>query len=162
MMNLQPVTLPTLEKSTAIYRNLMYHRTMILEPVRKIAFRNMRHLSKAIANHPRPDQADIKSSEAATWIEQIHHQMLNDQGMESSDLNRLLVQKATFTPVKLYVALLYAEIECLRKWRDEYPLVSNTDLGSFLQEQRDFIEHSKQFRHGLLHPNDQSIPSENA
>ena len=152
----------TLAKSTAIYRNLMYHRALILEPIRQMAFRNMRHLSDAMANHPKPEAAGFLSPDSGVWIEQIQAQMLSDQGLNSSELNRLLVHKSTFTPVKLYEALLYAEIEFLDKWKNEFGLSGSTILHEFLLNERDFSKRSEKFRHGILHPNSQSIPSEEA
>ena len=159
----QPLSeLQALERSTAIYRNLMYHRVLILEPIRRMAFRNMRHLSSAIAELPKPKNENIGSNDSSAWTKQIQDRMLKDQGREPSDLNRVLVHTATFTPVKLYLALLYAEIESLTNRKSEYPLFNNTDLSEFLLDRTDFIERSKQFRHGILHPNEQSIPSEEA
>ena len=149
--------MPSLERSTAIYRHVMYHRSLILEPIKQIAFRNMRHLSSAMANHPKPKRADIHSSGEQAWIERIQDQMLKDQGVEPSTLDRLLIHKATLTPVKLYEALLYAEIEFLDKWKNEFGLSGHNDLHEFLQAEDEFIERSKDFRHGILHPNEQSI-----
>ena len=162
MRNPEPVSLSILETSATIYRNLAYHRSMILEPVRQMAFRNMRHLSDAMISLPKPEDTDIDSPEAGAWIEQVQNWMLKDQGLEPSDLNRLLLQKATFTPVKLYEALIYAEMEYLDKMRARYPLSDSTDLRDFLQDHSGFVERSKPFRHGILHPNEQSIPSEEA
>ena len=161
-MSPQPISLQTLERSSSICRNLLYHRTMILEPIRYMAFRNMKHLSNVMPHHPKPVTADIGSPESYLWIELIQDEMLQDQGIDSSAPNRWLLQLATFTPVKLYEALLYAEIEYLEKWRAEYPLSSNDNLNHFLHSQGDFTERSKQFRDGILHPNEQSIPSEQA
>ena len=161
-MNVHQLTLRTLEKSTAIYRNVMYHRNMILESMRHIAFRNMRHLGKAIAIYTKPEDVEIHSAQSEAWIQRVQDQMLKDQGLESSELNRLLAQRATFTPVKLYVALLHAEIEYLDEWKGEYPLSSSTELHHFLSSYSSFVELSRNFRHGILHPNNQSIPSEQA
>ena len=157
-----PTDLHALERSTAIYRNLMYHRVLILEPIRQMAFRNMRHLSSTISELHKPQNHNVDSTESREWIGQIQDRMLSDQGTEPSVLNRVLVHKATFTPVKLYMALLYAEIESLIDWNSEYPLSDNIDLSEFLRDQHDFIKLSKRFRHGILHPNEQSTPSEEA
>ena len=86
--------------------------------------------------------------------------MLKDQGLEASALNRLLVQRATFTPVKLHAALLYAELEYMRKHRQDYPLQTSRALSTLLRHRSDFLECSKEFRHGILHPSDQSVRSE--
>ena len=160
MTSSQPVRLRTLERSTAVFRNLMYHRTLVLEPIRRIALRNMRHLSRIMTEHPKPATADEASTEATAWIERVRDQMLKDQGLEASALNRLLVQRATFTPVKLHAALLYAELDYMRKHRQDYPLQTSRALSTLLRHRSDFLERSKEFRHGILHPSDQSVPSE--
>ena len=112
-MNAQPADLQTLHFRTTVLRNLIYHRVLILEPIRRMAFRNMRHLSDAMADHPVPAHAEVGSVEFNKWVRELQDRMLRDQGSESSELDRVLIQIATFTPVKLYLGLLYAEIEYL-------------------------------------------------
>ena len=161
-MNAPPCDLRTLHSGTTILRNLIYHRAQILEPIRHLAFRNMRHLSDAMAYHPAPADAQVNSVEFKEWVHELQDRMLRDQGYESSEAHRSSIQIATFTPVKLYMALLYAEIEYLGKRAGEHPLSGNQDLGDFLRDDGDFIGHLKRFRDGMLHPNAGSIPSEKA
>ena len=96
------------------------------------------------------------------WVRELQDRMFRDQGYESSQLNRVLIQVATFTPVKLYLALLYAEIEYLEKRVGEPPFSSNHDLHDLLRGYSDLIEHARRFRDGMLHPSERSIPSEEA
>ena len=161
-MNTQPAGLGTLHFRTTVLRNLIYHRALILEPIRRLAFRNMRHLSDAMADHGVPADAEVGSVGFNEWVRELQDRMLRDQGSESSELDRMLVQIATFTPVKLYLGLLYAEIEYLEQQADEHPLSGNQVLRDFLRDNGELIEHSKRFRHGMLHPSWQSIPSEEA
>ena len=161
-MNAQPVDLQTLHFRTAVLRNLIYHRALILEPIRRLAFRNMRHLSDAMADHRMPADVEVGSVEFNEWVRELQDRMLRDQGSEPSEMDRVLIQIATFTPVKLYLGLLYAEIEYLEKRAGEHPLSGNQDLRDFLRDNSDLIEHSKYFRDGMLHPSERSIPSEKA
>ena len=159
-MNAQHAALQTLHSETTVLRNLIYHRAPILEPIRRLAFRNMRHLATAMADHHPPTDAQVGSVEFNEWVRELQDRMLRDQGYESSEGHRVSIQIATFTPVKLYLALLYAEIEYLEEWGGEHSVFGNQDLGDFLQDNGDLIGHSKRFRHGMLHPNAGSIPSE--
>ena len=161
-MNAQPAGLRTLHFRTAVLRNLIYHRALILEPIRRMAFRNMRHLSDAMAEDGLPADAEVGSVGFNEWVRKLQDRMLRDQGSESSELDRALIQIATFTPVKLYLGLLYAEIEYLEQQADGHPLSGNQDLRDFLRDKGDLVDHSKRFRHGMLHPSGQSISSEEA
>ena len=161
-MNAQPNDLQALHFGTTVLRNLLYHRDLILEPIRRLAFRNMRHLANAMADHRKPADAGVGSVEFKEWVLQLKDRMLRDQCSEPSDLNRVLIQIAKFTPVKLYLGLLYAEIEYLEQQADEHPLSGNRGLRDFLRDNGGFIEYSKRFRDGMLHPSRHSIPSEQA
>ncbi len=161
-MNAQHADLQTLHSGTTVLRNLIYHRALILEPTRRLAFRNMRHLTAAMADHHTPTDAQVDSVEFNEWVRELQDRMLRDQGYESSEVHRVLIQIATFTPVKLYLALLYAEIEYLEERAGEHPLSGNQDLGDFLRDNGNLIGHSKRFRHGMLHPSERSIPFEEA
>ncbi|MCY4554800.1 MAG: hypothetical protein OXF79_00110 [Chloroflexi bacterium] len=161
-MNTQPAGLLTLHFRTAILRNLIYHRALILEPIRRLAFRNMRHLSIAMADHGVPADRTVGSVGPNERVRELQDRMLRDQGSEPSALNRVLIEIATFTPVKLYSGLLYAEIEYLEQQAGEHPLSGNQDLCDFLRDNGGLIEYSKRFRHGMLHPSGESIPSEEA
>ena len=124
-MSVQPADLQTLHFGTTVLRNLIYHRDLILEPIRRLAFRNMRHLSDAMAAHHVPADAEVGSAEFKEWVRELQDQMLRNQGSEPSELDRVLIEIATFTPVKLYLGLLYAEIEYLDERAGEHPLSGN-------------------------------------
>ena len=161
-MNAQPADLQTLHFRTAVLRNLIYHRDLILEPIRHLAFRNMRHLSDVMADRRLPADVEVGSVEFNEWVRELQDRMLRDQGSEPSEMDRVLIQIATFTPVKLYLGLLYAEIEYLQERASEHPLWGNQDLREFLRDNSDLIEHSKCLRDGMLHPSERSIHSEKA
>ena len=95
------------DTAVGVYRNLLHHRTVILEGIRLIASRNIIHLTDArtacAARSQSPDEDD--------WIARVQARMLADQGLDDSKFNRTVIGWATFYPVQVYLALLYAEIE---------------------------------------------------
>ena len=160
MRDQQTFSFPALLRSTAIWRDVMFHRTATLEPIQQVALRNMRHVERASSNHPQPDRQDTRASADLARIEYVQDQMLDDQGAKSSSLNRFLVQHATFTPVRTYAALLYAEIEYLEKCGTDVGFCDNTELTGLLTNNAAVLDRWKQFRHGFLHPNERSSASE--
>lgn len=88
------------------YRNLFYHRTVLLEGIRRMAMRNMAHLTDA------REHCDAHASlEEDDWVPRVQAKMLSDQGLENNELNRTVIEWATFCLLQVYLALLYAEIE---------------------------------------------------
>ena len=144
--------LPRFERGSSVVRNLAFHRTNILEPVRRVAFRNMQFLGRAMEVQPKPNNLGINSPQARSWVEAVQDQMLTYQGLEPSEVHRRLLNTATFTPVKVYMALWYAELEYLEKHCHQYPLAGNRILDELLQRETEFITASKEFRHSMLHP----------
>ena len=140
------------ERGSTIVRNLAFHRTTILEPIRRIAFRNMQLLGNAMAVHPKPVDSGIYSPQAHRWIEVVQNQMLKDQGLEASTFNQWMLETNTFTPVKIYLALLYAELEYLQKQNEHYPLAQTDAIETILHNETEFIDASAAFRHSMLHP----------
>ena len=144
--------LSRLERGSSVVRNLAFHRTHVLEPVRRVAFRNMQFLGRAMSVHPKPDNSGMNSPQARSWVKSVQNQMLTYQGLEPSELNRGLLHATTFMPVKIYTALWYAELEYLEQHCHEYPLAGSSILGKVLRKEAEFITASKEFRHGMLHP----------
>ena len=144
--------LPRFERGSSVVRNLAFHRTNVLEPVRRVAFRNMQFLGRAMSVHPKPDNSGMNSPQARSWVKSVQDQMLTYQGLEPSELDRRLLNTAMFMPVKVYMALWYAELEYLEQHYHEYPLAGTSILAKVLQRETEFIAASKEFRHSMLHP----------
>jgi len=140
------------------FQNLIYHRTVILEGIRRIAMRNMVHLSDARehcdAHATSPDEDD--------WIPRVQARMLGDQGLENNRLNRAIIGQATFAPMRVYLAVLYEEIRCVQRWRGKSSVFENDNFFSYLDGQEEAIARLKDFRDSLLHPRPTSLEPEMA
>lgn len=129
------------------YRNLFHHRT-VLEGIRQIAARNMIHLAEA-RDHC---AAFSSSADQDDWVPRVQSKMLSDQGLDDSESNRFILQCATFYPLQTYLALLYAEIECVRDSRNKSPFFEDDVLFPYLDEKEEAISRLRQFRVSFLHP----------
>lgn len=144
-----------LQKTVDLYRNLFYHRTAILEGIRKIAARNMIHLARVSENcqscHTHKDD---------DFISCVQQRMLLDQGLEDNQWNRTLLGVATFCPLKVYLALLNAEIEYY--WKVCHPSVTLRDdiFSSYIKGNGEWVARLQDFRDPFLHPNKQRESSE--
>lgn len=136
------------DAAVGVYRNLLHHRTVIVEGIRLIAARNMIHLTEArvaCAAHSRsPDEDD--------WIARVQAKMLADQGLVESKLNRTIIGWATFNPVQVYLALLYAEIEYIQKNRNRSAFLVDNDAFSYFDRNGEVISKLQGFRTAFLHP----------
>ena len=137
------------------YRNLFYHRTVVVEGIRKIAFRNMAHLSDAMGRQP-----SLESVRDDDWIIEVQRRMLHDQGMDDTPLNRTLIGWATYYPLQVYLALLYAEVEFYRKFCEGKTLLDDAGFSAYLRSREQFVEKLGGFRHFFLHPSVENAPSE--
>ena len=79
--------------------------------------------------------------------------------MENTPLNKAVLPFATFCPVRAYYAVLYAEIDFLRRQQAE---LSDSELLTVLAGHSDLIDKMQRFRDGLLHPRDSTWPDEMA
>ena len=78
--------------------------------------------------------------------------MLADQDLEDSKLNRTVIEWATFYPVQVYLSLLYAEIEYIRKNRDRSALLVDSNAFSYFDRNHEAISKLQRFRSAFLHP----------
>ena len=157
MTDLGRLSIADIERKVKCFGNLFYHRTVILERIRKIAFRNMIHISKAIE-----DCNDIENS-VQNYIPPLEHtqaKMLSDQGLENNRVNRTIIGWSTYYSLHVYLALLYAEIEFYENAKKEYNIFTDADLDSYLGTNREVIDSLGKFRDGLLHPSDTSTSAE--
>ena len=151
-MDLENLDITDLGVALRSYRNLFHHRTVFLEGIRRIAARNMIHLAEA-----RDHCADFSSSaDQDDLVPRVQSKMLHDQGLDDSESNRIILKCATFYPLQTYLALLYAEIECVRNSRNESPFFEDDVLFPYLVEKEEAISRLRQFRDSLLHPHSAS------
>ncbi len=142
-----PLDLTKIGIAVRSFRNLFYHRTVLLEGIRQMAARNLTHLTDAMR------QCSVNPSEAEhEWIPRVQAKILGDQGMENNPANRTLLPFATFLPVQVYLALLYAELECIRDWQGQSKMLGNEGLLRYLNENEETINELRRYRNSFLHP----------
>ena len=156
MTDLKDLDLTDLQSTFNCYRNLFYHRNVILKGIRKIAFRNMAHLSEAMA-HCDSSSDSIRDDK---WIEHVQQKMLADQGLDDIKLNKTLIAWATYYPLQVYLALLYAEVEFYRNFCIESDVLSDDVLSGYLDTKAAFALELASFRDCYLHPSEENAPSE--
>ena len=135
------------DTAVGVYWNHFHHRTVLLEGIRQIACRNMIHPTDA----REACEAD-SSSDGDHWVEHVQAKMLADQGLDDSKLNRTVIGWATFYPVQVYLAMLYAEIEYLRKYQERSALLVDSGVFSFFDHRQEAISKLEGFRDAFLHP----------
>ena len=155
MMSLERLALADLRNQVNSYRNLFYHRNVILEGIRKTAFRNMAHLTEAMERSP--SLSDLGGDD---WIALVQRRMLHDQGMDDTPLNRTLIGPATYFPLQVLLALLYAEVEFYRQWCQGRPILDDSGFSAYLDSREEFIEGLRGFRDFSLHPSMDNAPAE--
>ena len=156
MTDLEKLNLTNLQAAVRCYRNLFYHRTVILEGIRKIAFRNMNHITEAI----KYGESKGDGLRDDKWIECIQQKMLADQELDDNELNRMLIEWASFCPLQVYLALLYAEIEYFCKYCKKSEILSNDALSLYLEEKAEYVSMFHGFRNAFLHPSKENTLSE--
>lgn len=125
--------------------NLFFHRTALLEGIRQIAGRNMVHLADAAARSNDDSLPEEKPCDMLAV-------MLSDQGLEDDAANRFIVEIATYCPFQIYLALLYAELDCVREWQGQSKILENDGLLRYLEENDGTIDRLRRFRNSFLHP----------
>ena len=128
------------------YRKLRLHRCVIVEGVRVIAFRNMDHLCTTRVRLQAMDGGD---AEAMT---RVYNKMLEDQGLDQTEDNRLVLLWASRAAWEIYTCLLYAEIEHYSAVAHRHPNIRYEPLDSYLKSHEALIEQLENVRDKLLHP----------
>ncbi len=144
-------SIAAIEAATRPFRNALYHRNAIVEGIRKVASRNMIHLTDAMQRCARRDDA---------WVERVQAVMLEDQGMDDNRINRAVLPLATLYPVQIYLALLYGQIEFFEKTSKKLGAYRDPDYRNCIDEHEDAIALLKPFRDSLLHPGPDSDADE--
>ena len=128
------------------YAKLRYHRCVITEGIRVIAFRNMDHLDRAMK------QLGIKKLSDEEDVLNVQNKMLEDQGLEQSDRNRWLLGCATQFPWEIYACLLYEELANYKTISQKHTSLVYPPLETYLESYHAVMESLKGVRNTLLHP----------
>ena len=153
--DLEQLDLTEVQAAVKIYQNLFYHRTVIMEGIRKIAFRNMNHLMEAFEHCE-----SAYTLRGADLVHCVQKKMLDDQRLEDNQFSRTLIQWATFCPLWVYLTLLYAEIEYFQKSCSNSDILSDDVLSTNLDSKVDWVSSLKGFRDIFLHPSEKQLQSE--
>lgn len=156
MTNLEELNLTNLQAAVNCYRNLFYHRTAILEGIRKIAYRNMAHVSEAI-KFLRANGNAFRDNQC---VKDIQGKMLADQGLEDNQLNRMLIGWGTYYSIQLYHALLYAEVEFYQKFCTNSGILTDDVFSVYLNTRTEFTGKLHRFRDFFLHPSKENVSAE--
>ena len=128
------------------YRNLQYHRSVILEGVRIIAFRNVDHLGRVM------ESLGISQATDDRDIEAVYELMFQGQDLDPDLSSRWVMEAATWIPWEMYLCLLSAELESYRRESRRDSALLFDLLEAFFQSNRDTIQHLNTLRDKLLHP----------
>ena len=152
MPDLEDLRLDEIVEAVTLYRNLADHRHMVLEPVRRIASRNMAGVSRAqhCAGKPPSETSDDASKQE--WVSRVQAAQLEEQGVEHSGLNGSLLESATFSPVRLYFSLFYAEIEYYWKHCVNSRWMADNQLVAVMKEGETEIGYLEALRDTFVHP----------
>ena len=128
------------------YRNLQYHRSVILEGIRIIALRNLNHLDRTMTALGVNTLADDRD------IEAVNDWMFKDQGMDPDLNSRSILEFATFIPWEMYLCLLSVELESYRTESKKDPRLVFSPLEELFQSNEATIQHLNALRDKILHP----------
>ena len=128
------------------YWNLREHRCRVVEGIRAVAFRNMDHLSAA------EKQVGVEAPYSEDDYSKVQDQMLADQRVEQTPVQRWLLANATWMPWEMYICLLYAEIEYYMEVSKKHSSLSYKPLDDFLGSHDAIARSLKDVREKLLHP----------
>ena len=152
MPDLEDLRLDEIVEAVTLYRNLADHRHMVLEPVRRIASRNMAGVSRAQQCAGKPPSETSEDASKQEWVSRVQAAQLAEQGVEHSGLNGSLLESTTFSPVRLYFSLFYAEIEYYRKHCVNSRWVVDNQLVAVMKEGETEIGYLGALRDTFVHP----------
>ena len=133
-------------QSVSFYRNVLYHRTSMLEGVRLVAFRNVSHLQRTSR------QLGVDDADDADAYRAVVDRMIADQGMDANDQTRWMLELTNRYVWETYLCLVYAEIEAYQDTSPDYPELKFEPLDSLLETGARSFQRVKQLRHSILHP----------
>lgn len=155
--DLREIDIDAIEALTRPYRNALDHRNTIVEGIRKVAARNMIHLTDAMK---RCETSGVGDERDDQWLARVQGAMLQDQGLEDNQLSRILIALGTFYPLQIYLALLYAEVEFYEKTSEKLLIYRNSKFRGLLDLHQPVIAELKKFRDSFLHPSPHSVATE--
>ena len=133
-------------RALGYYVNLSYHRDVILEGIRLVAYRNMGHFNRA------REKCGTSSINRQENIASVRDQMIADQGLEADTTNRRFFDFITWYPWDAYLCLLYAEIEYYKWYSKRFPELTCAPLNAFLKQHPRAVRYLKEYRDKVLHP----------
>ncbi len=128
------------------YRNLQYHRSVILEGVRVIAFRNINHQTRVMKNLGMSQLIDDRD------IDAVYNLMFQDQDLDPDLNSRRILEFVTWVPWEMYLCLLSAELESYRRESRRDPALLFDPLEALFQSNETTIQHLTTLRDKVLHP----------
>ena len=128
------------------YRNLRRHRSTILEGVRRIAVRNINHLTRAMT---RLGIRDLGREGDAKVVLDL---LFEEQGMGADVNSRPMVDYINMAPWEMYLCLLYVELESYRWASRRNPRLAFGPLEELFDSNSAAIEDLKTVRDKVLHP----------
>ena len=129
------------------YKRLRWHRCLLVEAMRVIAFRNMDHMYVTRLELGVSGWADPVA------FGRVLDKMLLDQDMEPTKPNRFVLGWAGWASWDIdYMCLLYAGVEQYEAVSAEHPEIRFSPIEMFLLDNRNLVEHLRRVRNKLLHP----------
>ena len=154
--DLKGLDVAALAKVTAPYRNALYHRSTVVEGIRKVANRNLAHLGRATR------ECGYTGGLPEDGIEVVQARMLEEQELDNSNAHRSIIPWATFLPVQIYLCLLYASIEFYERTSRKNALYKDLAMDECIARHAKVIGALQDFRDSFLHPREKSMADEMA
>lgn len=146
MTEICDLNVTALEAATAPYRDALYHRNTFVEGIRQIAVRNLAHRHRVIL------ACGYEKGLTEDGVEAVGARMLEDQGLENSEVNRNTLGIATFVPVQIYLCLLYASVEFYQDKSSTQDIFKDEEMDDCIARRADVIATLGEFRVSFLHP----------
>ena len=128
------------------YTRFRWHRCLLVEAMRVIAFRNMDHMYVTRVALGVSDWADPDT------MDRVLDKILLDQGMDLTKEHRWVLGWGSRASWEVYMCMLYAGIEQYGTVSRKHPEFSFGPLDEFLHRNRTLVEHLGAVRDKLLHP----------
>lgn len=128
------------------YRNLRWHRSTILEGIRRLAVRNINHRVRAMI------RLGVGEPGRQVTAKAVFDRLHEDQGMGADVNSRQMVDYINTVPWEMYLCLLYVELESYLSASRRDPGLVFRPLEEFLDSKSAAVENLKTVRDKVLHP----------